>query len=306
MFVSLMKILLTGSNGIIGTQLLNELLINYPTAEIVVVNRRPNAFISDRKIESIELDFLTIDKSVSDSLFNRIRPDLFFHAAWDTAHTGYLNTVDNLKWEQISIMLIDSFYSAGGKRFVGIGSSIEYDWKLKNPFSESSSPLSGNKWLYGLAKLNVFKHLSSLVNSSYLWCRVFFVFGPGQAKTRLVPLIINSAFNGGPPLKMNTDLQRDYISTFEIAKQIVMMQKTNYSGPVNICSGKAKRLGDIVQSVSRQTHKEIVLSAEKYPDNFELNSLEGSLDLMQKYYTGYEYSQYQFEKDILRTINAFQ
>lgn len=297
-----MKILVTGSNGIIGQQLLSQLLNTYPLAKFIVINRSTR-LTENKRVKSIGLDLLNIGDEKVLSLFDDIRPDLFFHLAWDTGHKEYLTTLDNKKWEEISILLINNFYNSGGKRFIGIGSSIEYDWAGKSPFLETQASMNGNGWLYGQSKLNVYKYLTSLPNISYLWCRIFFVFGPSQGKTRLVPLIINNAINGGVPLTINLDLKRDYISTFETARQIIMMQKTNYSGAVNICSGRVIQLGKIVRIIEDHTNKHAVLSDVKFQDNFENESIGGNIDLIKKYYPDYSYSFEDFTVDLEETID---
>ena len=299
-----MKILITGSNGIIGQQLLSQLLDVYPIAEFVIINRKTPTVLITERIKSIEIDILSIDKTQADLIFTSIRPELFFHLAWDTGHSNYLETIDNVKWESTTITLINSFYSSGGKRFVGLGSSIEYDWAFNSPFKEISSP-TGSKWLYGQSKLAIYNHLASLSNISYLWCRVFFVFGPGQSKTRLVPIIINNALNGGNALTINLELKRDYISTFEISRQIILMQQTNYSGAVNICSGRAIKLGDIISCISDITKTKITLNSINYQDGFEIEKLEGSIELINQYYNYYTYSVDNFCDDIKKTIDCY-
>ena len=300
-----MNILITGSNGIIGEQVVAELLREYPTANLFVVNRRPSA-INDERIESIELDLLKAAKEQLNSIFDRVRPELFFHLAWDTNHTDYLNTPNNIKWEEVSIILINLFYHSGGKKFIGVGSSIEYDWEQKSPFEEDTSSLSGNKWLYGQSKLNVYKYLAAQTGISYLWCRVFFVFGPHQSKSRLVPKIINNVLYDDSPLSLNLTLKRDYISTFEIARQMLMMQKTDLSGAVNICSGRAVDLGYIANCVTDILNKPLKLSHVRYQDGFEIESLGGSIKQINHFYSEYHYSLEAFYGDIKKTIDLFK
>jgi nucleoside-diphosphate-sugar epimerase len=298
----IMKILISGSAGIIGRQLLLQILKHYPGAAITVINRNASDHIYNKRITNIKLDLLTIDENKAITLFNEIKPDLFFHLAWNTSHKDYLTTHDNIKWEQVSIALIKSFYSSGGKKFIGIGSSIEYDWKSGSRFDASTSLLNGNGWLYGQCKLNVYEYLKSLPDISYLWCRVFFVFGPGQSETRLIPLVIKNALYSDGNLTINRELKRDYISTFEIARQIIMMQETDYSGAVNICSGRVTKLGDIIRVIENYTNKCVTLSDVQYQGSFENESIGGNIDLINRYYPDYSYSFEDFEVDLRKTI----
>ena len=108
-----MKILITGSNGIIGRQMLNELIINYPGSDIYTVNRTISNNDQAAGVQSVELDILNADESTIVSLFEKIKPSLFFHLAWNTDHKDYLTSVKNKLWEEVTINLIDAFYESG-------------------------------------------------------------------------------------------------------------------------------------------------------------------------------------------------
>lgn len=302
-----MKIALTGSSGIIGRELLSQLYITYKNAEFILIIRNKDCNKNIPRISYVNLDLLSITSESASSFFKENKIDYFFHLAWDTNHSDYLVSENNQRWESSSVILIDEFYRNGGLKFIGIGSSLEYDWNCPSPFREVETFLSGNKWEYGKAKLNVFKHLEEKSKSiSYLWCRVFFVFGPGQSHSRFIPLLINNALYGGPPINANTNLKRDYISTFEIAKQIIMMFQTEYSGPVNISSGNAIELGEIIQIIEKITGKKINLSKEKYNDSFEVLELFGSIENIKLYFPEYTYQKNDFENDINKVISKIK
>lgn len=302
-----MKIAITGSSGLIGRELLSQLYSAYQNAEFILITRNADNKKNIPRINNVKLDLLSITSESASLFFKEEKIDYLFHLAWDTNHSDYLVSENNQKWESSTIILIDEFYRNGGLKFIGIGSSLEYDWNYPSPFKEAESLLSGNKWKYGQAKLNVYRHLIEKSKSiTYLWCRVFFVFGPGQGDSRFIPLLINNALYGGPPITANTNLKRDYISTFEIAKQIIMMFKTDYSGPINISSGSAITLGEIIQILEAITGKLINLSKEKYNDNFEIKELFGSIDNIKLYFPEYAYRKKDLENDLKKVINIIQ
>ncbi len=296
-----MKIIVTGSNGIIGKQIIINLKIIYPDCEIFELNR--SSVINTKNC--IYCDILKISYEEISRLFNKIKPDLIFHLAWYTNHEDYLNSDLNNLWELATINLINAFYNSGGDKFIGIGSSIEYNWKGINPFNEKSSDLNGNDWKYGQAKVNVYKYLESLDGISFQWDRVFFVFGPGQSRTRLIPLIIENALNGGSPLKVNLNLKRDYISTFEIAKQISMMSICNHIGSVNICSGISPSIKDLILLIESITNRSVTISKEKYSDSFEIEEISGSIDVIHKFYPNYSYDYNSLKNDLVETIKYY-
>lgn len=298
-----MVIFISGSSGIIGKQLIKQLKLTYINATIYELIRKEDNTVEN----SIIIDLLNMDAQKIDILFNKYKPRLFFHLAWCTNHSDYLVSTENILWEKITISLINSFYYSGGHKFIGIGSSIEYDWKNNTtPYHEITASLNGNNWIYGQSKLNVFKYLSSLKNISYQWDRVFFVFGPGQTRNRLIPLIINNALNNSDALSINLNLSRDYISTFEIAKQIALMSTVSYSGSLNICSGRSISLDDLVSKIETLTSQKVTISTNKYNDNFEVEDIYGSQDIIKSYLPNYNYSEYDFNEDLKKTITYYK
>lgn len=296
-----MRILVTGSNGIIGIEVLKQLKLFYPNADIYQMNRKK---IENNK-KSFSIDLLNINNEEVSKILNDIKPNLLFHLAWYTDHKDYLTSSLNKSWETATINLINAFYNSGGEKFIGLGSSIEYDWNFQSPFKENSLDLNGNKWAYGEAKTNVFKYLNSLKGISFQWDRVFFVFGPGQSKSRLIPLIIDNAINGGTPLKANLNLKRDYISTYEIGKQVTMMSTCNHIGSINICSGNSPTLQEIISMIEDIINRRVSISKVKYIDTFEIMDISGSIDTIKKFYPNYKYDTNSLKLDLKEMIKYY-
>ena len=304
-----MKILITGSNGIIGQRLLERLCSTENNYELILLNRSsaiiPNDINTFIKFESHQLDLLELDIYKIQDLIYKISPEILIHLAWNTNHKDYLNTNENLKWEFLTSSLIDNFYSNGGKKFIGIGTSLEYDWSTSDheKLNEFSTKLTGSNFLYGKTKLNIFRHLESKKNIKYLWCRVFFVFGPNLSSTRLFPRIVRSFYENGNPICLNLKIKRDYISTFEIANQLVMLLNSDYSGPVNLCSGQSISLNFFTKFISIILNKPINISKTPYSDNFEKKNICGELGVIKKEFKNYKYSKKDIQRDILKSIN---
>jgi nucleoside-diphosphate-sugar epimerase len=273
----------------------------YPDATIFEISRGKE----NVGINHLQLDLLNTNSIKLDSIFKKYKPFLFFHLAWCTNHSNYLVSEENVLWEKSTIKLINSFYNSGGYKFVGIGSSIEYDWKYPAPYNEFNANLNGNNWPYGKSKINVFNYLSKLPNIMFQWHRIFFVFGPGQSKNRLVPLIINNALNKTEPLSVNLNLRRDYISTFEIARQIAMMSLTSYSGSLNICSGHLISLGELVSKVENILGNKVSISSNEFKDSFNVENISGCQDVINLYFPQYKYSEVDFNNDLKKTIDYF-
>ncbi|MDB4051009.1 NAD-dependent epimerase/dehydratase family protein [Flavobacteriaceae bacterium] len=298
-----MKIIITGANGIIGRQLVSKILNSYSNLKILVLERKESV-IKHVNITSLKMDLLKSNSDSFNDLIKKFQPDLFFHLAWNTNHSDYLTSSENKDWETTSKLLIDAFYSNGGKKFIGLGSSIEYDWSYNSPLIENITPYS-KEYEYSKSKLSVLKYLKSK-EKDFLWGRVFFVFGSNQSDTRLIPKIISNALTGIPELSIVGDIERDYLSTNEIANQIILMEHANYNGEFNVCSGQPIKLQQIVDLVSKITNKSINLKNNNYDGPLKSKTVFGSLKKLNEYYPKYVYSIKHLEADLRLTIKSFK
>ncbi|HYC95409.1 MAG TPA: NAD(P)-dependent oxidoreductase, partial [Sphingomicrobium sp.] len=112
------------------------------------------------------------------------------HAAWYTNHADYLTHDVNREWVAASLRLADAFAAAGGKRFIGLGTCLEYDVaNVEGPCSEDRTPLRPET-LYARCKLELFEALTRR-GLDFAWARIFFVYGPGDRAGRLIPTMID-------------------------------------------------------------------------------------------------------------------
>src|SRR5690349_3080162 len=105
------------------------------------------------------------------------------HAAWYTNHSDYLTHELNSAWTAASLRLAHAFSDAGGRRFVGLGTCLEYDVAdAGGPCSEDETPLRPDT-PYARSKLDLYEALRQR-GDSFAWARVFFVYGPGDRPGR--------------------------------------------------------------------------------------------------------------------------
>jgi nucleoside-diphosphate-sugar epimerase len=166
------------------------------------------------------------------------------HSAWYTNHSDYLAHEVNRDWTMASIRLAESFSNAGGKRFVGIGTCLEYDVaNVFGPCSEDETPLRPET-LYARSKLNLLEALQRR-GGSFAWARVFFVYGPGDREGRLVPHMIERFARGEKAGPRYGALRRDYIHVDDLADQLVRIALSDVCGAINTGTGLAPSLSEI-------------------------------------------------------------
>ena len=72
-------------------------------------------------------------------LLSDLRPSHILHLAWCTEHGRYWTDPANNEWRDMTVALAREFETAGGERFIGVGSCAEYDWRLAiGPISETA------------------------------------------------------------------------------------------------------------------------------------------------------------------------
>jgi nucleoside-diphosphate-sugar epimerase len=141
----MMRVLVTGSSGFIGAHCLCRLLSE--GCEIHAVNRAGQGENTAR-VAWHAGDLRETAQAVA--LIAKIRPTHLLHCAWVATPRVYGHSPENADWLQSSTALAFAFGAHGGVRFVGIGSSAEYD-PGELPCVEDETPIRP-AMIYGKCK----------------------------------------------------------------------------------------------------------------------------------------------------------
>lgn len=226
-----MKLLVTGAYGFIGRHLLHCLPGNI------------RVFAPGREQLNL-LDSSNVDKTLAN-----IRPSHCLHLAW---HTGanYANSPANADWLAAGRHLVESFYRHGGKRFVGMGTCYEYaDSPLPHAEDEACAVPATP---YGQAKLALGQFLQNHCENealSWAWARAFFITGPGENPSRLVPSLIEALARGRDFLIKSPKRYLDYMDARDVAACISKLLFSPHAGIFNICSGQGLYLENLADKL---------------------------------------------------------
>jgi nucleoside-diphosphate-sugar epimerase len=87
----------------------------------------------------------------------------------------------------------------------------------------------------------------------FIWTRLFYVYGPGQRETSLVPHIIKSLRQGVMPEIKTPQTENDFIYVEDAARAICsIVRKSGKDGVYNIGSGRATSVRQIVEIACRE------------------------------------------------------
>ena len=149
------------------------------------------------------------------------------------------------------VNLTKIFYKKKIKKFVQIGSSVEYG-EIKAPQSENQHGLPNSP--YALAKLAATQFLLMLYNTKKFpvtILRFFQVYGPKQDENRFLPQIIKGCLNNKKFPTSSGDQVRDfcYISDVVNAIFLALVSKKANGEIFNIGSGKPKKIKYVINQV---------------------------------------------------------
>ncbi|CAO3383398.1 NAD-dependent epimerase/dehydratase family protein [Azospirillum argentinense] len=242
------RVLVTGGGGFIGRHALPELVAR--GWEVHAAGRSPLPADAAAGVVFHACDLLA--EGDATRLVEAVRPTHLLHLAWNAIPGKFWTAPDNLDWVAASLRLYRAFAACGGRRAVLAGTCAEYDWSHAE-LSEAATPLAPHT-LYGKAK-NAFRTLAEETAGTFgvevAWGRIFFLYGPHESPSRLVPDVITSLLKAEPALCSHGRQERDFMHVADVAGAFVALLNSDHTGPVNIASGTALPLSAVVDTIAR-------------------------------------------------------
>lgn len=231
-------VLLTGSTGFVGRQILKALAARRIQVRLVVRAGKQHQLAAD----SSDIEKLV----VTPDLFSERAEwwaeccagvDSVIHAAWYAEPGKYLESPLNLDCLAGTLQLAKGAAQAGVRRFVGIGTCAEY--AMGSDRIHVGTPLKPQS-PYAAAKAATYIALAQWLPSQaveFCWCRLFYLYGEGEDPRRLVPYL-RTRLAAGEFAELSSGMQtRDFLNVSEAGKMIVDAAQGNLKGATNICSG---------------------------------------------------------------------
>lgn len=253
------RILVTGANGFVGRNTLDPLRARGFEVHGV---KAPGDVLGVRGVVEHGVDLL--DPHEVRRLVNEVAPSHLLHLAWYTEHGKYWEAPENLDWVAASLIMARAFHEHGGSRMVMVGSCAEYDWAA--PHLEGEDPCETSACLEGVTPCKpanlygVSKHtLHTLISAfnaragiSGAWARIFFLYGPAEDPSRLVASVIRSLLSGEPAECTHGEQVRDFLHVTDAGSALAALVDSGVEGPVNVASGKAVPLRDLLHVLGEQ------------------------------------------------------
>ena len=271
-------ILLTGASGFVGRQVVRALEAEHKPLRIVVREgeNRPSGFYRSHQIVGTPDLFHARRDWWKEAL---VDIDTVIHLAWYAEPGRYLSSPLNLDCLYGTIEMAQACVDAGVRRFVGIGTCAEYD--LSQGILRSDSPLNPQT-LYAACKASTYQILNQLLPEAgieFVWCRLFYLYGEGEASRRLVPYLHRQLSNGDPAELTSGSQIRDYLDVKEAGRIIAEVAFGDQQGPVNVCSGVPITVRALAEKIADTYGRRDLLRFGARPDNlFDPPCVVGVMD----------------------------
>jgi len=260
------RVLLTGGSGFVGGHAVSPLMEAGYEVHALINRNLP------RKTEGIYLHRCDLaDFRRQKELTREIRATHLLHFAWYAEHGKYWASPENYTCVEAGAELVSNFAESGGRRAVFAGTCAEYDWSY-GYCSEGTTPLRPST-VYGSCKNRMrmmLEDFSAKAGLKSSWGRIFFLYGPGEDRRRLVPTVALALLRREPAsLCTRGDQVRDFLYVGDAARAFVALLDSGVEGAVNIASGAPVSVRDVVRRIAERTGRRdlVRFGAIQGPDN---------------------------------------
>jgi nucleoside-diphosphate-sugar epimerase len=239
------RVVLTGATGFLGRHLLDRLRDHH----VLCPARDPSRVPARHGVRAIAAD-LGRDGEWTREIA-AFAPHWCFHLAWEgLPDYSPARCEANLA---AALRLVDAVSAAGIERLIVAGTCWEYGAK-SGPVAETEQPRDVG--VFAATKLALLDAVRTAAASrfEYRWGRLFFVYGPGQRATSLIPSARAAFLAGSTPELREPDAVQDFIHVEDAADGLAALAALNStsggSGVFNIGTGSPASVGAVANLVA--------------------------------------------------------
>ena len=296
-----MRIILTGGTGFIGYPVLKNLIaLNH---EVLLLGRN-FSLINNLKIKKIRLDlnnFIDKKKEILD-----FKPDAVLHLAWQGI-PDYSKQMSELNFNNSLNFLNFLIENSECKKIIAPGSCWEYnDGSILGQCSEDIK-INPQK-PFSIYKKKLFDQLINKTDKHKIifnWPRLFYVYGPHQKKTSLIPMLIDSYLNNKEPNIKSPNNKNDFIFIDDVVKILIfMLQSTLPSGVYNVGTGVATEVTELSNIIKKffNSNYNLKKNIEKKIDKQTI-SFFADTNKLKKYFSNLEFEK--INSGLYKTVKFF-
>lgn len=258
-------ILITGSSGFIGTEIINKFKKNKKIILYLLINK--NKIKNFKKSKNIKYIYCTLLNSYKlKKILKKLNITDVIHCAW----SGVGSNVRNSPKQNINLKITSNLLNAIGHKkincFITLGSQAEYGSKFYKIYENSRLKPTTT---YGKIKIKILKRIRVFCakkNIRFVWLRVFAGYGPNSNNNWIIPSTISKLINNQKTEFTSGNQIYNFIYVSDIASAIKKsLLNRNANGIFNLGSQKSYTIKYIVKLIFKK------LKIKKKPAFGELN-----------------------------------
>lgn len=262
------RVLVTGATGFIGTPVVDALLARGARVTALCRNAaRAEAWAKARPSRA-GLGLMIVDMAeLSAAQLNELAGhEQILHLAW--ARLDAFKSQEHV--DEIlprHLRFLAELVERGARRLLAVGTCLEYGL-AEGCLAEELPPRPVTA--YGLAKDRLRQALEPLCAGRgvvFQWCRLFYMYGPGQAEKSLLSQLDRAIKAGADVFDMSGgEQERDYLPVAEVAELLVRVAaQDQVTGVVNCASGQPVTVRALVEEQLRRRGASLRLNLGHYP-----------------------------------------
>jgi len=250
------RVLVTGSTGFVGANLVRRLLSQGHEVHLLVRPRDTRWRLQNIISEVVLHECVLQDAQRVTEVVTSIDPQWVFHLAAYGAYSSQRNVHDIVSTNYNgTINLVEACLQTGFESFVNAGSSSEYGYvdhapvetELPQPNSHYAATKVGATLYCNYAAQAHRRHIVTL--------RLYSVFGAWEDPTRLLPTLLVRGMRGELPPLVSPTIARDYVYIDDVTDAFLAAAQSQFNAKesvFNVGTGIQTSLAELVEMVRRQ------------------------------------------------------
>jgi len=258
-----MRLLVTGAAGFVGSHVVRAALGRGHEVVAAVRSRARAAALEDcTGVRLVEADLA--DARAMRQMALDVSPDLALHLAWSIG-PDYCDSPDNLPCVEGSLALLHGLVDAGCARVVFVGSHLELAPSDRD-MDENDSVAPRD--LYAVCKDAVHRIARAYVagtQTSFVWARLFNLYGPVQADWALVPHVVRHLLDGRQCPMTHGEQRRGFLHARDAADALLDVGQASVRGVVHVGSDDVVSVRELAQRIGERLGRAELLAFGALP-----------------------------------------
>lgn len=265
-----MTIFVTGSTGFIGYHLLKNEAFNSELSPVYTF-RNPSVAPSDKK--AVKLDFSNHNELIK--TIEELKPKSALLAGWQGL-PNYSPDICLLNHYN-QLIQIHHLIKNNCAKIVLTGSCWQYG-DLTGQLKEGTSP--GATGIFADTKNSIFEFAKKMAQGSQckiIDARIYFVYGPGQRTTSIIPATLEALRTTGTCQIRTPDAANDFIHINDTIEALIKILKFDFekNTTVNIGSGESRQVKEVVNIICKNLGLK-----NQFDTNYEKNGFWADNELL--------------------------